>query len=57
MRRFRFTIHNIVGHPIMEIFALLGMSKAAIWIHDITLPNDWEVDYDNSWDAGESSKH
>jgi len=57
MKRFKFTIHNIIAHPLMEIFALLGMSKAAIWIHDVTLPNDWERDYENSWDAGESSKH
>jgi len=53
MKKFRYTIHNIVGHPIMEIFYLLGMRKIAMWIHDVTLPKDWEIDYENSWDAGE----
>jgi hypothetical protein len=38
MRRFRYTIHNIIGHPLMEIFYLLGMNQRAEWIHDITLP-------------------
>ena len=38
MNRFRHTIHNIIGHPLMEIFHLLGMSKVSNWIHDITLP-------------------
>jgi hypothetical protein len=38
MRRFRYTIHNIIGHPLMEIFYLLGLSALAERIHDITLP-------------------
>ena len=38
MKRFRYTIHNIIGHPLMEIFSLLGMHEQATWIHDITLP-------------------
>ena len=53
MKKFRYTVHNIVGHPIMEIFYLLGMRKIAMWIHDVTLPKDWKIDYENSWDAGE----
>jgi len=38
MRRFRYTIHNMLGHPLMEIFYLLGMKQQAEWIHDSTLP-------------------
>lgn len=38
MRRFRYTIHNVVGHPLMEIFYLLGLQAQAEWIHDVTLP-------------------
>lgn len=50
MSRFRYTIHNVVGHPLMEIFALLGMHKRAAWIHDVTLPSNWQRD-----DVGEQS--
>ena len=55
MSRFKYTLHNIIGHPMMEIFHLLGLEKAASWIHDATLPADWEEDYENSWDAGEET--
>lgn len=55
MSRFRYTIHNIVGHPLMEIFSLLGMHKRAAWIHDVTLPSSWQRDYENAWDVGEQS--
>ena len=40
MRRFRYTIHNIVGHPLMEILNLLGLQAQAEWIHNRTLPNE-----------------
>ena len=39
MNKYKYTIHNIVGHPLMEIFYILGMHKMSTWIHDITLPN------------------
>lgn len=55
MSRFRYTIHNVIGHPLMEIFSLLGMHRRATWIHDITLPSNWRQDYDNSWDVGEQT--
>lgn len=35
---FRMSIHNLVGHPLMEIFTLLGLMRLADWIHDTTLP-------------------
>ena len=40
MKRFKYTFHNIIGHPLMEIFNLLGMQKLANKIHDKTLPQD-----------------
>lgn len=55
MTRFKYSIHNLLGHPIMEIFNILGFKKLSIWVHDITLPSDWQTDYDNSWDAGEET--
>ena len=47
MKRFRYTLHNLVGHPLMEVLWLLRMDTLADWIHDITLPKDvrkaWRV--------------
>lgn len=53
MSKFRYTIHNCIAHPLMEIFSLLGMYKTAKWVHDATLPKNWQNEYENSWDAGE----
>lgn len=33
-------IHNIVAHPLMEIFNLAGLRSAANWMHDVTLPEE-----------------
>jgi len=38
MKRFEYSVHNLIGHPLMEIFNLLGMKLIATKIHDITLP-------------------
>ncbi len=40
MKKFKYTFHNIIGHPLMEIFNLLGMPKLANKIHDQSLPKD-----------------
>ena len=42
MLRFRYSLHNIVGHPLMEIFNILGFHEAGNWIHDATLPKKEE---------------
>ena len=31
-------IHNLIAHPLMQLLALVGLYKQAIWIHDITVP-------------------
>lgn len=36
--RFSYTIHNLIGHPIAEIFWVLGLNKIGNYIHDITVP-------------------
>jgi hypothetical protein len=36
--RFSYCIHNIVGHPIAEVFWVLGLVKAGDYVHDITVP-------------------
>jgi hypothetical protein len=31
--------HNLVGHPVMQVLAFLRLYKAAMWVHDVTVPN------------------
>lgn len=31
-------IHNLIGHPVMQILAMFGFYKQAFWIHDVTVP-------------------
>jgi len=38
MRRFRWSVHNIIGHPLMEVCNILGYNKLGTKIHDITIP-------------------
>ena len=40
MSKFKYTLHNVVGHPLMEIFNLCGFHDLGSWIHDTTLPTD-----------------
>ena len=37
---FKYTLHNVIGHPLMELFYLLGRKDLASWIHNTTLPKD-----------------
>lgn len=36
--RFKYTIHNIVAHPLMEILHLVGFTDLGNRLHDATLP-------------------
>jgi hypothetical protein len=36
--KFVWIIHNLIGHPLTQIFALFKMYKLAFWIHDATVP-------------------
>ena len=40
MKRFRYSAHNIIGHPLMEICNIFGAKKLGSWFHDITLPKN-----------------
>lgn len=31
-------IHNLIGHPLMQIFLWLRLPRAANWFHDKTIP-------------------
>lgn len=37
--KFVWMFHNIIAHPLTQIFALFKMYKLAFWIHDVTVPN------------------
>jgi hypothetical protein len=30
--------HNLVAHPLMQLLAWCGMTRRAIWLHDVTTP-------------------
>ena len=36
--RFKWTIHNCIGHPVMEILYLIGLEEMAKKAHDFTIP-------------------
>jgi hypothetical protein len=38
--RFRWTIHNVVAHPLSELLHQLGMKNAGEWLHDVTVPDE-----------------
>lgn len=31
-------VHNLVGHPLMQILAWAKLTKLSIWCHDVTVP-------------------
>ena len=37
--RFKWTIHNMVAHPLSEICFLIGYGELGNKIHDITIPD------------------
>lgn len=36
--RFKWTLHNVVAHPLSELLDQLGAHRAAEWMHDVTVP-------------------
>lgn len=36
--RWTWVLHNVVGHPTLQILALLKLYKWAFWVHDATVP-------------------
>lgn len=37
--KFVWMFHNIIAHPLTQLFALFKLYKIAFWIHDSTVPN------------------
>lgn len=36
--RFRWTVHNVVAHPVSEILWQIGLVRLSDWVHDVTVP-------------------
>jgi len=36
----RYGVHNLVGHPVMWMLGVAGMRRAALWVHERTLPRN-----------------
>ena len=39
-KKFKWTLHNVVAHPLMEVVYLLGYSKLSEKIHELTIPDE-----------------
>ena len=37
--RHAWAIHNLIGHPLMQIFSWLHLTPLGLKIHDLTVPN------------------
>jgi len=37
-KHFRWSIHNLVAHPLSEVAWLVGLRKLSNWIHDKSIP-------------------
>lgn len=37
--KIKWFLHNMLGHPLLQLFALLRLYKIAFWIHEVTVPN------------------
>ena len=35
---FKWTLHNMVAHPLSELVYLAGFEQISNWMHDITIP-------------------
>ena len=44
---FKWSIHNIIAHPLSEIVNLIGLTKLSNWIHNATLPELVEDESDD----------
>jgi len=58
---FKWSIHNLIAHPIMEILHLIGLSKLGGKLHNYTLPepshsNDHKHEHEIDFDEGHSPR-
>lgn len=38
--RYRWTLHNLVGHPLSEVLHLAYLPVASDWVHNVTIPEE-----------------
>lgn len=36
--KFAWAVHNLVGHPVMQVLAFFRVYRLAFWVHDQTVP-------------------
>lgn len=36
--RWTWVVHNVFGHPLLQVLALFKLYKWAFWVHDVTVP-------------------
>lgn len=36
--RWAWAVHNVIGHPILQVLATIKLYKWAFWVHDATVP-------------------
>lgn len=34
----RWILHNLIGHPLMQVLAFFKKYELAMWVHDVTVP-------------------
>jgi len=37
---FKWSVHNLVAHPISEVCYLVGLRRLSNWVHDATVPTN-----------------
>lgn len=40
--RFKWTLHNVVAHPLSELAFQVGARRLSDWLHDATIPDKYE---------------
>jgi hypothetical protein len=36
---FKWSLHNLIAHPLSEMVYLAGFEEISNWIHDVTIPD------------------
>lgn len=39
-RRHAWAIHNLIGHPLMQLLSWIGLTRLGIKVHDATIPEE-----------------
>ncbi len=36
--KYSWMFHNLIGHPFMQLCAMMGLTRFGLWVHDTTVP-------------------